>query len=140
MITRLAQVTVIVKDQEEALRFYTEKLGLVKRSDDGSMPGFRWLTVSPRDQRYPEIVLQKPGPPFQDEDTAREMMQRVGTNPTWVFNTDNCNEEYHVMRSRGVKFLAEPEEKSYGTEALFQDLYGNMYSLLEPRMPSEESR
>jgi catechol 2,3-dioxygenase-like lactoylglutathione lyase family enzyme len=71
LITRLSQVTVVVKDQDEALRFYTQKLGLVKRSDDSSMPGLRWLTVSPKDQRYPEIVLQKPGPPFHDEDTVK---------------------------------------------------------------------
>jgi predicted enzyme related to lactoylglutathione lyase len=137
LITRLGQVTVIVKDQEEALRFYTEKLGLVKRADDSSLPGFRWLTVSPKDQKLPEIVLQKPGPPFHDDETARELLERVGKNPTWVFNTDDCRKDYETMKSRGVNFVAEPESKPYGIEALFEDLYGNMYSLLEMRIPPQ---
>jgi catechol 2,3-dioxygenase-like lactoylglutathione lyase family enzyme len=138
MITKLAQVTVIVKDQEEALRFFTEKIGLEKRADDSSVPGLRWLTVSPKDQKYPEIVLQKPGPPFHDEETARELLERVGKNPTWVFNTDDCKRDYELFKSRGVKFIAEPESKPYGIEALFEDLYGNMYSLLELRYPAEK--
>lgn len=75
-------MTVIVRDQEEALQFYTEKLELVKRADDSSVPGLRWVTVSPRDQKYPEIVLQKPGPPYHDEETARDLLERVGKNPT----------------------------------------------------------
>jgi predicted enzyme related to lactoylglutathione lyase len=135
LITKLAQVTIIVRDQDEALRFYTEKLGLVKRSDDSSMPGVRWLTVSPKDQRYPEIVLQKPGPPFHDEETVKELLERVGKNPTWVFNTDDCQKDYASLKSRGVDFLAEPEEKPYGIEALFQDIYGNMFSLLQMKYP-----
>jgi catechol 2,3-dioxygenase-like lactoylglutathione lyase family enzyme len=138
MISKLAQVTILVRDQEEALRFFTEKLGLVKRSDDSSMPGLRWLTVSPRDQKFPEIVLQKPGPPFHDEATTRELLGWVGKNPTWVFNTDDCKKEYETLKSRGVKFVAEPEEKPYGIEALFEDLYGNMYSLLELSYPQHE--
>jgi catechol 2,3-dioxygenase-like lactoylglutathione lyase family enzyme len=136
MITRLSQVTIIVKDQEEALRFFTNKVGLVKRADDSSIPGLRWLTVSPKDQKYPEIVLQKPGPPFHDDETQRELLEMVGKNPTWVFNTDDCKKDYDEMKSRGVKFVAEPEDKPYGIEALFEDLYGNMYSLLELRYPS----
>jgi catechol 2,3-dioxygenase-like lactoylglutathione lyase family enzyme len=133
LITKLALVTVIVRDQDEAVRFFTEKLGFVKRSDDSSMPGFRWLTVSPKDQRYPEITLLKPGPPFHDEDRVKELLDLVGKNPTWTFNTDDCRKDYADLKSRGVKFLAEPEEKPYGIEALFEDLYGNMYSLVEAK-------
>jgi catechol 2,3-dioxygenase-like lactoylglutathione lyase family enzyme len=133
MITQLARVTIIVTDIDQALLFYTEKLGLVKRADDTSLPGLRWVTVSPRDQRSPEIVLQKPGPPFHDEETVRDMLERVGKNPTWVFYTDDCEKEYETLNSRGVKFLAEPEDRPYGEEALFEDLYGNTFSLVGPR-------
>jgi predicted enzyme related to lactoylglutathione lyase len=64
------------------------------------------------------------------------LLERVGKNPIWVFNTDDCRKDHAEMKSRGVKFLAEPEEKPYGIEALFEDLYGNMYSMLQPKYSS----
>ena len=57
----------------------------------------------------------------------------MGKNPTWGLNTDDCRKDYEDLRSCGEKFLAEPEEKPYGIEALFEDLYGNMYSLIETK-------
>lgn len=134
MINRLAQVTILVRDHEEALKFYTEKLDLEKCEDDSTtIHGFRWLTIAPKDQKWPEIVLLKPGPPFQDKQTAEQLLTLVGKNPTWVFQTDNCHKTYETLRTKGVKFLSPPEQKPYGTEAIFEDLYGNKFSLLEPR-------
>lgn len=133
MITRLAHVTVIVRDQDEALRFYTEKLGLEKRADmafaDG---GMRWLTVAPQGQTEVEIVLFTPGS-WQDEEATKALLGRVGQGTTWVFNADDCQKEYETLSARGVKFVSPPQERPYGIEALFEDLYGNGFSLLEPR-------
>ena len=77
MITKLAHVTIYVRDEDEALRFYTEKLGLEKRADVTAGPGMRWLTVAPKDQTGLEIVLQKPGG-WHDEATTKRLLERVG--------------------------------------------------------------
>lgn len=131
MITRLARVTIYVRDEDEALRFYTEKLGLEKRADMPFGPGMRWLTVAPRDQKELEIVLQKPGG-WQGEELQKKLLERVGQGTTWVFYADDCRQTYETLRSRGVNFLSQPQEQPYGVEAIFEDLYGNVFSLLEP--------
>ncbi len=133
MIKRLARVTILVRDQDEALWFYTEALGLEKRTDLALEPGMRWLTVAPKDQNDLEIVLQKPSPEMHGEEGAKKMLEQVGKGTTWVFYTDDCRAEYEVLRSRGVRFTSSPQEQPYGTEAVFVDLYGNSFSLLQPR-------
>ena len=77
MITKLGHVTILVRDQDEALEFYTEKLGLEKRTDVPFGPGMRWLTVAPKGQREVAIVLQQPGG-YHDEATRKAMLERVG--------------------------------------------------------------
>ena len=135
LITKVSQVTLLVRDQEEALRWYMEKLGFEKRSDDStSVPGFRWLTIAPRHQKELEIVLGKPG--------SKEGMDMVGKQPgnmqghpeaIWVLETDDCKQTYLDLKAKGVEFLSTPEERPYGVEALFKDLYGYVYDLVEPR-------
>ena len=133
MITRLAHVTILVRDQEEALGWYTEKLGFEKRSDATFGPGARWLTVAPKGQKELEIVLRKPDPALHGEKRAETLMARIGQATTWVLDTDDCHKTYETLRSRGVKFLGPPHEESYGIVALFEDLYGNVFDLIERR-------
>ena len=137
MITRLARVTIYVHDQDEALRFYTEKLGLEKRSDVAFGPGARWLTVAPAGQTDFEILLQAPVPAMHGEEFAQKISERVGQGTTWVFFTDNCRADYETLKGRGVSFSSEPQEQPYGVEAVFQDLYGNSFSLLQPAATPE---
>jgi predicted enzyme related to lactoylglutathione lyase len=132
MITHLARVTIIVRDQEEALRFYTETLGFEKRADVSIGPVTRWLTVAPSEQHELEIVLQQPDPAFHGERRASEMLASVGKSPTWVLNTTDCQGDYGRLVERGVTFTSPPTEQPYGLEAVFLDLYGNSYSLLQP--------
>lgn len=132
MITHLARVTIIVRDQDEALRFYTETLGFVKRADAQFGPGARWLTVAPQGQRELEIVLQRPDPAMHGEREAAEMLARVGQNPTWVLHSTDCQADYARLVERGVTFTSAPTEQPYGLEAVLLDLYGNSYSLLQP--------
>lgn len=134
MITRVARVTILVSDQDEALRFYTEKLGFEKRADM-PMGATRWLTVAPAGQRELEIVLQQPDPAFHGEDGARQMLERVGQSTTWVLATDDCQGDYERLSGLGVRFTSPPQRQMYGLEAVLLDLYGNSYSLLQP--PSE---
>lgn len=134
MITALIRVTIVVRSQDEALAFYTEKLGLEKRADMSFWGNRRWLTVAPKGQTDLEIVLQ-PLDWFEGEERAR-ISTRVGNQPTGVFQADDCRKTYEDFKSRGVKFVSPPKDEMYGTEAVFEDLYGNQFSLLQPRMPS----
>jgi predicted enzyme related to lactoylglutathione lyase len=131
VLTRLGRVTIYVRDQDEALAFYVDKLGLEKRSVVmlGSM---RWLTVAPFDQRDLEIVLQQPGD-WMGEAERGVREAHIGQGTTWVFFTHDCRLEYEVLAGRGVRFTSPPEDQPYGIEATFEDLYGNSFSLLQPR-------
>lgn len=131
MLTKLGHVTVLVRDQDEALRFYTEKLGMEKR-DDQRMGEFRWLTVAPKGGDT-AIVLQRPGAPFQSPEAAERMIAQVGQGTTWVVETDDCRKEHAALAGRGVKFREEPRDMPWGVSAVFEDLYGNPYNLLELR-------
>lgn len=132
MITRLARVTIYVRNQDEALKFYTEQLGLEVRSDMRFGPGARWLTVAPAGQTEIEILLQEPVPAMHGDAFAQKMSERVGQATTWVFFTDDCRADYETLKGRGVTFTSEPQDQPYGVEAVFQDLYGNSFSLLQP--------
>jgi predicted enzyme related to lactoylglutathione lyase len=131
MIKRIGHVTVIVRDQDEALRFYTEKLGMAKR-EDRAMGAFRWLTVAPQGAEV-AIVLQRPGAPWHSPEQAEQLLARVGQGTAWVFETDDCKQDHAAMAARGVTFTSPPEDRPWGVSAMFEDLYGNRYNLLEPR-------
>lgn len=128
MITQFGHVTLLVHNQDEALRFYTDVLGMEKRADMTLGDGFRWLTVAPKGEKV-EIVFVKADTP--------EKIVRVGSQVAdhvfLVMHTDDCRKDAARLQSRGVKFLSQPADRPWGVEAVFQDLYGNVMDLLEPR-------
>ena len=130
MSIRLGNVTILVRDYDEALRFFTEALGFEKRRDEKYGPGVRWVTVAAPGQDV-QIVLQKPEPAMHGEENARKMTERIGQNPTWVVVTDDCRKTYELYAARGVQFTQPPKEMPWGTQAVFKDLYGNSYALVE---------
>jgi catechol 2,3-dioxygenase-like lactoylglutathione lyase family enzyme len=129
--TQLTIVSVLVKDQDEALYFYTEKLGLEKRTDLIFGPGMRLLTVAPRGQKKPEIALAKPDETLHNPDHIHELMGHIGQGSPWIFDTDDCHKTYETLLARGVKFVSGPTKQFYGVEAVFEDPFGNTFSLLE---------
>lgn len=131
MITSLGVVTIVVDDQDDAIEFYTETLGFDLRSDEPFGPGARWVTVAPPDQTEVEIHLQEPHPALHGEDGAERLRDLVGKNPTWSFQTADIDRTYEELRAAGVTFVEPPAERPYGTEAIFEDLYGNRFSVLE---------
>ena len=131
MIERLSHVTILVRDIDEALDFYTRKLGLVKVMDSSMGPGERWVTVAPKGQKDVEIVLQKPSPAMHGEKEAKQMLKQVGKGTTWVFKVDNCQKTCDQLRKKGVQIVREPETLPFGIEAVFVDLYGNPFVLME---------
>lgn len=130
MIKNLRLTSRIVDDQDEALRFYTEKLGLEKKADETFGPGFRWLTVAPERDETVEITLEAPDW-SDDEEVSDRRAAMIGNQPALAFTVDDCHTTYETLRDRGVEFTSEPEEQSYGTEAVASDLYGNEIVLVE---------
>ena len=135
---RIANAQLWVHDQDEALEFYTKKLGMQVRADVTlpEMGNFRWLTVGPADQPDFAIVLMPiPDPPVIDAGTAdqvRELMAK-GVAGTIFLTTDDCEAEYRVLRDRGVEFVETPEERPYGIDAGFRDPSGNHFRLTQVR-------
>ena len=135
---KIASAQVWVHDQEEALAFYTEKLGMSVQSDVTlpEMGDFRWLTVGPRDQPDVSIVLMAiPGPPVLDDESAgqiRSLMSK-GFAGTVFLTTDDCQKAYEEMSARGVEFVDEPEERPYGIDCGFRDPSGNHMRLTQVR-------
>jgi uncharacterized glyoxalase superfamily protein PhnB len=138
---KIANAQLWVHDQEEALAFYTEKLGFEVRSDVTlpEMDDFRWLTVSPPGQEDVAVVLMAiPGPPMMDEDTTQqvEALMAKGFAGTVFLTTDDCQADYEQLRSRGVEFTETPEERPYGIDCGFRDPSGNSIRLTEVKLPA----
>jgi catechol 2,3-dioxygenase-like lactoylglutathione lyase family enzyme len=135
---KIGNAQVWVHDQEVALDFYTNKLGMEVRSDV-SLPelgDFRWLTVSPPGQDDFAIVLMAiPGPPVIDDETAEEIRTLMGKGfaGTVFLVTDNCQKTYEELSARGVEFTEAPEERPYGIDAGFRDPSGNSFRLTQIR-------
>jgi predicted enzyme related to lactoylglutathione lyase len=138
MMIRIGTAQLWVHDQDEALRFYTEKVGLELRQDVTvpEMDNFRWLTVGPPQQDDIAIVLMAiPGPPMMDADTERQVRDLVakGFAGTVFLSTDDCRAAYKEMVARGVEFVEEPEDRPYGVDAGFRDPSGNNIRLTQVR-------
>lgn len=134
-IDTLAITGILVHDKDEALDWYTTTLGFEKRTDEtyGSDGQWRWVTVAPKEQTEIEIALETPDPDHHGEERAERMREQIGHESLGAFNTSNIEQAYETLRSRGVTFRTEPTEQSYGTDAIFEDLYGNWGDLVEPR-------
>jgi catechol 2,3-dioxygenase-like lactoylglutathione lyase family enzyme len=135
---RFANTQLWVDDQDEALDFYTKKLGMEVRADV-TLPevgDFRWLTVGPADQPDVAIVLMAiPGPPLMDADTVeqlRELMAK-GFAGTVFLTTEDCQASYEDLKRRGVEFTEAPEERPYGIDSGFRDPSGNSFRLTQVR-------
>jgi predicted enzyme related to lactoylglutathione lyase len=125
-----------VHDQDEALAFYTQKVGFEVRSDVTlpEMGDFRWLAVGPAGQPDIAIVLMAiPGPPVLDADTSAQVADLMGKGAagTVFLTTDDCQASYEELKGRGVEFTEAPEERPYGIDAGFRDPSGNALRLTQ---------
>jgi predicted enzyme related to lactoylglutathione lyase len=137
---KIANAQLWVHDQDEALAFYTEKVGMEVRADVTlpEMGNFRWLTVSPAGQEDVSIVLMLvPGPPVMDDGTARQVrdLMAKGFAGTVFLTTDDCRADYEELSARGVEFVETPEERPYGIDAGFRDPSGNHLRLTQISIP-----
>jgi uncharacterized glyoxalase superfamily protein PhnB len=137
-MTRIANTQLWVHDQDEALAFYTQKLGFEVRSDVTlpEMGDFRWLSVGPPGQDEFAIVLMAiPGPPIMDDESAEQVrtVMAKGFAGTVFLTTDDVRASYEELRGRGVEFSEEPEERPYGIDSGFRDPSGNSLRLTQVR-------
>jgi len=135
---RISTAQLWVHDQDEALAFYTDKLGFEIRADVtlAEMGNFRWLTVGPASQPDIAIVLMAiPGPPVMDAETASqvEALMAKGFAGTIFLTTDDCQAAYEELKDRGVEFVEQPEDRPYGIDSAFRDPSGNHIRLTQVR-------
>jgi predicted enzyme related to lactoylglutathione lyase len=129
---KIANVNTWVHDQDEALAFYTDKLGWEVRADVTlpELGPYRWLTVGPPSQQDVAVVLNAiPGPPVMDEQIKTLMAK--GWLGSVFLQTDDCRATYEELKGRGVEFTEAPEERPYGIDAGFRDPSGNSIRLTQ---------
>ena len=137
---KVANTQLWVHDQDEALAFYTEKLGMEVRNDVTlpEMGDFRWLTVGPPGQEDVSITLMAiPGPPVMDDESAEQLktVMAKGFAGTVFLTTEDCQASYEELKGRGVEFTETPEERPYGIDSGFRDPSGNSIRLTQVTVP-----
>ena len=141
---KLTHTQVWVHDQDEALAFYTEKLGMEVREDVTvpEMGNFRWLTVGLPGQDVAITLMAVPGPPVFEEETRQKINDLLakGASGGLFFRTDDIEATYEELKGKGVEFGQEPTEQPYGIDAGFRDPSGNSIRLVQStRVPTPTS-
>jgi catechol 2,3-dioxygenase-like lactoylglutathione lyase family enzyme len=128
MSQMLALISVLVRDYDEAIAYYTAKLGFALIEDSPSGPGKRWVVVAPHGGGT-ALLLARAVTPEQE----RAVGNQTGGRVFLFLHTDDFQRDYEAMRSRGVTFVERPRDEPYGRVAVFTDLYGNKWDLIQPR-------
>jgi len=132
----IGHISLLVRDYDEAIAFFTKKLGFELIEDSASIDrlgGYkRWVVVCPHGSRGTNILLARASGPEEE----RRIGNQTGGRVFLFLHTDDFWRDYKAMIARGVKFCREPKEEAYGTVAVFEDLYGNKWDLLQPRTPA----
>lgn len=134
MSQRVGVAGLYVRDQDEALEFYVDRLGFEVHTDVRN-GNYRWLTVQHPDQAGFQLGLFKPQPPTIDEASAQVLSEIVakGAMPPLVFIVDDCRSAYDEYRARGVEFTQEPIERYGSIDASFRDPSGNGWKMIQER-------
>lgn len=131
MQRHIGAISLLVRDYDEAIAYYTQKLGFALLEDTPRGGGKRWVRVAPRGAAETSLLLAKAANERQIAQVGDQMGGRVG----FFLHTDDFRRDHAAMSAQGVKFVEEPREESYGTVAVFEDLYGNRWDLLEMKTP-----
>jgi catechol 2,3-dioxygenase-like lactoylglutathione lyase family enzyme len=131
MLKAVTHVNVWVRDQDEALEFYTKQVGLELREDVtiAEMGNFRWLTVGPPGQPELQMILMRPDAIPAAPDTIAKLQDVVakGAGGGVIFEVEDCRATYDELKAKGVEFVQEPTEQFYGMDAAFRDPSGNQH-------------
>ena|SRR5579872_5598326 len=131
MAQTLGYIALVVRDYDEAIGFFTQSLGFTviedKVTKDRRGNDKRWVLVNPPGSRGTSLLLAK----ASTSEEASRVGNQTGGRVFLFLHTDDFFRDYHQMRAQGVKFIREPRQEAYGTVAVFEDLYGNKWDLLE---------
>ncbi len=126
---KIAQLTYLVRDYDEAIRWFTDKLGFILKEDSKLSDTKRWVVVAPPGENGAALLLAK-----AEGDTQKAAVGGQSGGRVFLFmQTDDFDRDYKAMSSRGVRFLETPRTESYGKVAVFEDLYGIKWDLIESR-------
>ena len=128
MKQHIAHVALIVDDYDEAIQFYTKKLHFIVKEDTVLSEIKRWVIVSPPGPGGCSLVLAKAA----SEEQKTRIGNQTGGRVFLFLRTDNLKRDYENMKEQGISFVREPATEEWGTVAVFQDLYGNLWDLIEP--------
>ena len=131
MHRRVAQVALLVRDYDEAIAWYADALGFVLVEDTDLGGGKRWVRIAPAGDAAFTLLLARAATP---EQSAR-VGDQAGGRVFLFLHSDDFWRDYRALMARGVRFAEEPRREAYGTVAVFEDLYGNRWDLLEPTLP-----
>ena len=124
----IAHITLLVSDYDEAIDFYTRKLNFTLMEDTPLSETKRWVRVSPPGSQGCQLLLAKAA----DQSQRSRIGDQTGGRVFLFLYTDDFWRDYHAMQQAGIHFIRPPKEEPYGTVAVFEDLYGNQWDLLEP--------
>lgn len=125
MITKVTHVTIWVKDQDEALKFYRDQLGFKVVTDDSTtVPNYRWLTIAPQQQGDLVIALNLA--------TTPEQLAGVGKQGIFILDSTDIHADYADLKAKGVKLQAGVNVNPWGSDFIFEDLYGNDFDVVQP--------
>jgi catechol 2,3-dioxygenase-like lactoylglutathione lyase family enzyme len=129
----IAHIALVVKDYDEAIAFYTKKLGFILKEDTVLSENKRWVLVTPPGEGQCSLLLAKAAKPEQDFAIGNQTGGRVFL---FLF-TDDFQRDYYAMIAKGIEFVRPPMKEDYGTVAVFKDLYGTLWDLIEPAGKSD---
>lgn len=128
MNQRLAYIAIVVNDYDEAIKYYTEKLHFRLVEDTKLSETKRWVLVSPKGEGSCRLLLAK----AVNEEQQSRVGNQTGSRVFLFLHTDSFVRDYNNLLEQGIKIVTEPHSESYGTVAVFEDLYGNLWDLIEP--------
>lgn len=129
MKQKLVYVTIVVRDYDEAVKFYTEKMNFDLVEDTKLSDTKRWILVSPKNSKGCCLLLAK----AVNEEQQKFIGNQTGGRVFLFLHTDNFQEDYNRLKNNGVKFIENPREEKYGTVVVFEDIYGNKWDLMQLR-------
>ncbi len=129
MSQQLVQITLVVRDYDEAIRFYVDQLNFTLKEDTVQSETKRWVVVTPPGDGSMSLLLAK----AVGEEQASRIGNQTGGRVFLFLHTDDFYRDYHLYLSRGVEFVRGPVEEPYGIVGVFKDLYGNLVDLIQPK-------
>ncbi len=128
MTQHLAQISIVIKDYDEAIQFYTQKLGFQLLEDTQLSTTKRWVKVAPPGAKECCLLLAKAA----NEQQEKWIGNQTGGRVFLFLHTDDFWRDYDLYTKRGIRFIRQPVKEAYGTVGVFEDLYGNLWDLVEP--------